>query len=78
MVLQTTLNEIENNLINSLKSLGWNENDFYNFYLSVKQYSVTVGRCIYLFINIGKLLYTYSQIENYLDEFRKTIKIHLL
>ena len=66
---------IENNLINSLKSFGWNENDFYNF-LSVGETIIRDSWSMYLFIYQyqANSLYTYSQIENYLDEFRKTIK----
>ena len=66
---------IENNLINSLKSFGWNENDFYNF-LSVGETIIRDSWSMHLFIYQyqANSLYTYSKIENYLDDFRKTIK----
>ena len=68
-------NIIENNLINSLKGFGWNENDFYNF-LSIGKTVIRDRWSMYLFIYQyqANSLYTYSKIENYLDDFRATIK----
>ena len=67
--------QIEINLINSLKSIGWTYNDFSNF-ISVGKTDVRNNNLMYLFIYKyqANSLYTFSNSENYINDFRKKIK----
>ncbi len=67
--------QIEINLINSLKSIGWTYKDFSNF-ISIGKTDVRNNNLMYLFIYKyqANSLYTFSNSENYINDFRKKIK----
>jgi len=68
-------NQVENNLINTLKIIGWGTKDFKEF-LSFGKTSIRDARLMYLFIYKyqANSLYTFSNIENYLEDYRGRIK----
>ena len=67
--------QIEINLINSLKFIGWTYEDFSNF-ISIGKIDVRNNNLMYLFIYKyqANSLYTFSDSENYINDFKKKIK----